>query len=106
MDRLACKACDAVGSILRKGRSGKVNGKHQCQSGDEAELPGFPCHRLDYGVRIHERSAKLLAPSTGVISAGRRCQTKGTCSGRMTAILRFGVLVNDCLMCAAAPSHV
>ncbi len=89
MNRVARKASDPVDSILRKGHGGKVNGKHQCHSGDEAELPDLPCYRQDYGVQIHGRSAKLLAPAAGVISAGRWCDPNGACSGSITVILRL-----------------
>src|SRR6266403_2010614 len=42
MNRVAREAGDPVDSILRKGRIGKVNGKHQHHSGGETELPRLP----------------------------------------------------------------
>ena len=43
MNRVARKAGDPVDSILRKGRRGKVNDKHQQHSGEEAERTCLPC---------------------------------------------------------------
>jgi hypothetical protein len=47
MDRLTRKAGDGVGSVLRQGRGGKLNGEQQRQAGDEALLPRLPGHGVD-----------------------------------------------------------
>ena len=87
MDRLAREAGDPVDCILRHGRGGKLNGEQQRHSGDEGRTPG-PSACLDgLGAWIHGRSAKLLAPGPGVISAGHWCEPNGTCGGKVTAML-------------------
>ena len=61
MNRVAREAGDPVDSILRKGRRGKVNGKHQHRSDGEAELPRLPYQKLEEIVEIHVRFTKNLA---------------------------------------------
>jgi len=98
MDRVARKASDPVDTILRKGRRGKVNGKHQRDSGDEAELPCFPCFRQSYGVQIHGNSVRFLVSGLAVIGAGRRYEADDACSGRIAAERLHDATSTTCIM--------
>src|SRR6185369_14995541 len=53
MNRVARKAGDPIDSVLRKDRRRKVNSKYERHSGNETELPGLRCQKLDDITEIH-----------------------------------------------------